>query len=232
MLRSEKISELTKALAQFTADVKNPINDADNPYFKSRYSTLPNVLNLVRPILSKYGLSLIQSASGDGEKASVTSLLMHSSGEWIETDPLIMKPEKNTPQGIASAITYARRYQVAAMLNISADEDDDGAVASGTENAKSKKGKDATPPEPKESPIQMSELQTIKAEIHTLVNDKLISITDDAKQKELKKQMSDIIKTIRTNAKDGKPSANYQNIEDVSIAKSVLNAIKEMKICF
>src|SRR5690606_332377 len=80
----------------------------------------------VRPLLSKHGLSIVQSPSGDGERISSHTMLIHESGEWIEFDPLVLKAEKMTPQGAGSAITYGRRYALSAVLGISSEDDDDG----------------------------------------------------------------------------------------------------------
>lgn len=131
MNKSDSIKNLATALAKFQEEVKNPANTADNPFFKSKYAPLNDVLNLVRPILTKNGLSVIQSPSGDGQNISITTLLLHSSGEWIETEPLILKADKATAQGAGSAITYARRYAISAVLGISSEDDDDGNHATG-----------------------------------------------------------------------------------------------------
>ncbi|MBS4535966.1 ERF family protein [Clostridium sp. D2Q-14] len=126
MNKSESIKNLAIALSKFQSEIKNPANTATNPFFKSKYAPLNDVLNLIRPILSKYGLSIMQAPAGDGEKIVVTTLLLHESGEWIEPDPLILKADKATAQGAGSAITYARRYALSAILGISSEDDDDG----------------------------------------------------------------------------------------------------------
>lgn len=158
MQKSESIAELAKALASFQSEVKNPPNTADNPFYKSKYAPLQDVLNVVRPLLSKHGLSILQIPSSDGETVSVTTLLMHSSGEWIQTDPLVLKTDKPTAQGAGSAITYARRYSLSAVLGISSEDDDDGNIATGTKhetnNQKQKQ---------EESLITKSQKQTIAA---------------------------------------------------------------------
>lgn len=135
MNRSESIKELAAALSKFQGEVKNPANTASNPFFKSKYAPLNDVLNLVRPILSKYGLSVVQAPSGDGENIIVTTTLLHSSGEFIEFQPLILKTDKATAQGAGSAITYARRYAISAILGISSEDDDDGNHATGNKEA-------------------------------------------------------------------------------------------------
>lgn len=138
MNKSESIQNLAAALAKFQEEIKNPANSADNPFFKSKYAPLNDVLNLVRPILTKHGLSVLQSPSGDGQNIIVTTLLLHSSGEWIETEPLVLKADKPTAQGAGSAITYARRYAISAVLGISSEDDDDGNHATGNDKKEQK----------------------------------------------------------------------------------------------
>jgi len=144
MQTSESIKNIAKAMAQFQSEVKNPANTANNPFFNSKYAPLNDVLNLVRPLLTKYGLSILQSPSGDGEHIAVTTLIIHESGEWIESDPLTLRADKATAQGAGSAITYARRYALSAMLGISSEDDDDGNYASEKASQASKSEEKAT----------------------------------------------------------------------------------------
>ena len=129
MNKSESIKELATALSKFQGEIKNPGNTADNPFFKSKYAPLNEILNVVRPILAKYGLSVIQTPSGDGQNIILNTTLIHSSGEWIESPELVLKADKATAQGAGSAITYARRYALSAILGISSEDDDDGNIA-------------------------------------------------------------------------------------------------------
>lgn len=147
MNKSESIKNIADALSKFQGEIENPKNTADNPFFKSKYAPLQEVLNIVRPKLAKYGLSILQWPSGDGERIIINSLLMHSSGEWIEMEPLILKAEKATAQGAGSAITYGRRYALSAILGISSEDDDDGSQAS-SEGSKSATAKAASRPRP------------------------------------------------------------------------------------
>jgi hypothetical protein len=124
--KSDSITKLSAALNKFQTEVENPKNTADNPFYKSRYTPLQDVLKIVRPILSKHGLTIMQSPSGDGQSVSVTTIILHESGEYIEFDPLVLKAEKMTPQGAGIAITYGRRYSLSAVLGIASEEDDDG----------------------------------------------------------------------------------------------------------
>lgn len=150
MLKSDSIENLAKALSKFQSEVKNPANSANNPFFKSKYAPLNEILNDCRPLLSKHGLSVIQSPSGDGVDISITTMLLHESGEWIESDPLTLKAVKADPQGAGSCITYSRRYSLAAILGISSEDDDDGNVASHGKSEPDKK--DAPKSQPKQQP--------------------------------------------------------------------------------
>lgn len=136
MNRSESIKELASALSKFQGEIRNQANTADNPFFKSKYAPLSDVLSIVRPILSLHGLSIIQAPSGDGGNIIVTTTLLHESGEFIEFAPLVLKADKPTAQGAGSAITYARRYALSAILGISSEDDDDGNHAEQVEGDK------------------------------------------------------------------------------------------------
>ena len=148
MNKSESITKLSEALSAFQGEVTNPPNTADNPFFKSKYAPLNDILNLVRPLLKKHGLSIIQMPGGDGENVTMTTVLLHKSGEFIESEPLTLPSSpvkgKYTAQGAGSAITYGRRYSLSAVLGISSEDDDDG-------NAEKRNGKKEPPkssPEP------------------------------------------------------------------------------------
>lgn len=128
------MQELSKALAEFNKEFKGLNPDSKNPFFKSNYISLDGILQTVRPLLAKNGLSVIQDASSDGTYAIVRSTLIHTSGEQYTTDELKMKPIKIDPQSFGSCITYCKRYQLGALLGICENVDDDGKNASGTGN--------------------------------------------------------------------------------------------------
>lgn len=127
MRTSETITEIAKALSKFQGEVTNPKHSAKNPHWKNTYTPLQDIISHIKPALANNGLSFLQNPySEDGNSITVTTLLMHSSGEWIESDPLTMKAERATAQGAGSIITYARRYSLSAILGIGTEEDDDG----------------------------------------------------------------------------------------------------------
>lgn len=125
--RSESITNLAVALCNFNKNVQRIEKDATNPHFRNKYASLDTIMDEVRPMLAEQGLSILQMPSGDADQLKLTTMLVHISGEWIESDSITMRPTKSDPQGIGSATTYARRYGLCAFLGLSTgDVDDDG----------------------------------------------------------------------------------------------------------
>lgn len=127
--RSQQLNELATALAKAQGELKNPGLDSVNPHFPNSYASLPGILASVRPVLAKHGLCLTQHLAGTGDGISCTTILLHQSGQFIEST-LTLPATKRDPQGLGSVSTYARRYAVQAVLGISGDDDDDGEAAS------------------------------------------------------------------------------------------------------
>jgi len=128
---SDSISNLAASLVKFNAEVKRIEKDGNNPQFRSKYATLDGVVDDIRPILQKHGLSVMQFPGKDGDDVTVKTMLLHESGEWLESETSAARPVKNDPQGVGSAITYLRRYSLTAFLSLSTgDIDDDGNAAS------------------------------------------------------------------------------------------------------
>ena len=126
MKTSEEIKQIIPALIKVQAQIKGMRPDASNPFFKNKYITLDGILEYIRPLLVDADILLIQNAHSEGEYSEVVTTLIHKSGEYIETDTLRLKPSKNDAQQIGSSITYAKRYQLSALLGISSEVDDDG----------------------------------------------------------------------------------------------------------
>jgi len=127
--KSESIINLAKALSAAQAQIKTAVKSKINPFFKSKYADLDEVWSACRGPLTTNGLSVAQIVDCAGVFVSVTTILFHASGEYI-TGRLTLQAESPKPQPIGSAITYARRYALSAMVGISSDEDDD-AIANG-----------------------------------------------------------------------------------------------------
>ena len=138
MITSESITEINKALVKFHEDIKQPFKDKANPFFKSKYVPLENIAEVIDEIAPKAGLAYLQEAyTTDTGQTAVRTRMVHESGEFIQTEPLVLNADKNNAQGQGSVITYAKRYQLSALFGITSDEDDDGNKAS--ENAPSYK---------------------------------------------------------------------------------------------
>lgn len=127
--RSASVTKLAVALCKAQSEVKNPPKDSVNPHFKSKYADLATVRDTVMPALTRNGLSVLQLPCECDGAPALTTILMHDSGEWVETT-MLLRPTKNDPQGIGSALTYARRYALQSLAGVAADEDDDGNAAS------------------------------------------------------------------------------------------------------
>jgi len=128
--RSESIKDLSTALAKAQAEFKIAGLTKENPYFKSKYSDLAEIVKVSRPALAKNGLSVLQQIVQNEDGANIlNTILLHSSGQWIESRMRIVPP-KNDVQSLGSYITYLKRYAYASLVGVvSSDEDDDGEVA-------------------------------------------------------------------------------------------------------
>lgn len=141
MNKSESITKLALSLAKFNSEISSISKDAKNPFFKSDYVTLDKLILATRDELQKNGLSVLQMPlSKDTGEIGIQTILLHESGEYIESQPLYMKPVKNDPQQAGSLITYLRRYSYQAILNLNTGEDDDANIVTHTEPPKSSNG--------------------------------------------------------------------------------------------
>lgn len=130
MKTSESLTKIAPALLEAQKSITFAAKDATNPHFRNKYADLPAVVDAIKPALNDAGISFLQAATpSDDDKLHLTTRLIHSSGEWIE-DTLVIPLPKQDPQGYGSAMTYARRYALAAMTGLYQD-DDDGNAGSG-----------------------------------------------------------------------------------------------------
>ena len=128
MEQSENVDELFKALSKMQGSLNAVKKDSTNPFFNSKYATLSAIWDVCRKPLEDNGLCISQSTDVIEGNLFLVTRLGHSSGQWIQ-GKLPIRLEKNTPQGMGSAITYAKRYALSAMIGVSLDEDDDGNMA-------------------------------------------------------------------------------------------------------
>jgi hypothetical protein len=129
MNQSDSIANLAKALSIVQGKLTYAKKDSANPFFKSKYADLESVWDACRELLAENNLSVMQFPGEfiDG-CMSLNTILAHSSGEWIgqEMSVPVTKPDA---QGAGSALTYMRRYALAAVVGV-VQADDDGNAAS------------------------------------------------------------------------------------------------------
>jgi hypothetical protein len=128
--QSETLAAFAAALAKAQGAMENAKKDALNPHFKTKYADLASVVDACRAPLSANGIAIVQRVRTKKSHVLIETLLLHASGEWM-SGTLRLPAVKADPQGFGSAITYARRYALAAMVGVAPDEDDDGNAASG-----------------------------------------------------------------------------------------------------
>jgi len=139
---SNSIAALAKGLSSAQKDFPPIPRTCDNPYFKSKYADLATIIEKTKDTLSKNGLSVTQLVMGD----KIYTILMHESGEWVRSE-INIKAIKSDPQAQGSAITYARRYAVSAILNVASEDDDDA-------NAHSQSKAQTAPPPPTKQQVE------------------------------------------------------------------------------
>jgi ERF superfamily len=130
MAQSEMINELAASLSKAQGEMQAAIKDKINPFFKSSYADLGSVWDAARPVLSKYGLCVMQTTEILPTGIVMVTTLAHISGQWMKSY-LPLNPAKNDSQGIGAALTYLRRYSLSAIVGVVCDEDDDGETSVG-----------------------------------------------------------------------------------------------------
>lgn len=156
MMHSENINELATALSKAQGEMQAAIKDKVNPYFKSSYADLGSVWNAARPVLSKYGLCVMQTTELDSARNQIllVTTLAHISGQWMKSY-LPLNPSKNDSQGIGAAMSYLRRYSLSALVGVVCDEDDDDG----------------------ETAVGRGKVQPVKPEIEKLANSEVVTLT-------------------------------------------------------
>lgn len=124
--KSWDINELLTALSKAQAEMDTAGLTNVNPFFKSKYADLAEIVKSSRPALTRHGLSVIQYIEQNEQGSILVSMLGHASGQYI-TSQMPITPAKTDVQSLGSYITYLRRYSYAALVGVVVcDEDDDG----------------------------------------------------------------------------------------------------------
>jgi hypothetical protein len=135
MNSSPSIKELASALAKAQSEFPKIPRDRTVEVYSQKtgkkysfaYAPLDTIMERIRPVLKANGLAFMQSLNGE----SLSTTLLHTSGEWLASDPMPVRVADSGPQALGSAITYARRYALTAILGIVTEDDDDGNAAEG-----------------------------------------------------------------------------------------------------
>lgn len=120
----ENIKNLSKALVQAQSEMSNAKKDATNPFFKSKYADLNAIREAVLPILNSHGISVLQPMTNIEGKNFIKTILLHETGESIESFTEIIYSKVNDAQAQGSGITYARRYGLQSFVCVGAEDDD------------------------------------------------------------------------------------------------------------
>ena len=132
-MQSDNIAALAAALSKAQGAIVGARKDSANPFYKSKYADLSSVWEACRQPLAANGLCVVQAIDIIGERPVLISTLAHSSGEWIKSiAPVLTKDD--SPQALASALTYARRMALSALVGVPAI-DDDGEAAQGRQSS-------------------------------------------------------------------------------------------------
>jgi hypothetical protein len=183
-------SKLTAALVKFQADLPDIGLDSENPHFKSKFASLPNITKIVLPKLAEQGLSF--SAGGvilEGQFGLSASLLHESGEERSGFFPITA----TDPQKIGSAITYARRYLLASLTGIVADADDDGNAASITSQVENKVAAAKQPDKPSPATARRGKtddqkaIDAVKAKIRPFIKGDVTAETVNSRVAEAEK---------------------------------------------
>jgi len=196
MNKSDSISKLAQALCEAQKTELFALTDKANPFFKSRYADLSSVWSAIRKPLTDNGLSVVQTMDISDSGVIIETTLLHISGEYI-SGRLQMTPEKQTPQGVGSAITYARRYALAAIIGISPEDDD----AEGAMNRKAQ-------PKFKEITIdQWNQIKVLGAKKELTENETKALVQFCANKNKISPRNSEIARLLL-------PEANFQMVLD------------------
>ena len=125
MNHSSEINEIALALSKAQEAIQDAEKSSVNPFFKTKYADLSSVLNEIRAVFPKNGLALVQSPfTAENGNIGVTTMVVHSSGQWMSDSIDIPVQGKNLAQESGSVITYLRRYSASAFSGISQADSD------------------------------------------------------------------------------------------------------------
>lgn len=191
------MKQFIEAFLKAQKQMENAVKGSNNPYFKSKYADLNSVREACTSILNEHGIVILQPMITIDGNEYVQTILLHESGEKIESFTKILCKSPNDPQAYGSGVTYARRYGLQSLVSLGA-EDDDGNNA--TKEPKAPTTQPVKPPTPKFLDVnvaidEMEACQT-RAETDTVWN-KYVGLHKDVNFIESAKKMA--LKYPKTN---------------------------------
>ena len=207
MEHSQEVEGLFAALSQAQGEMPNVKKDSTNPFFKSKYADLAACWDACRATLSKHGLSVMQIPDGP---SGLITVLGHTSGQWI-SGRVEMTLTKNDPQGLGSALTYARRYALSAFIGLASEDDDDGNAAS---QAPAKKPRKKAPEQPSKEQVEFLEKLLDSSTVTNDEREKTWTRLIDADKTQFSKAIT-YWKDETESRRDAKPTVEDEDIEFV-----------------
>ena len=159
MQKSESIKELASALTKAQGEMPAVKFNATNPFLKNKYADLGAIIAASKPILAKHGLAVSQLSTSDDNRIGVETVLMHQSGEFIASSlsmEIADEKGKSSAQVAGSIITYLRRYALASILGMYADEDGDGNEPESPNRKRTAMPRQSAKPEAPLTPAELS----------------------------------------------------------------------------
>ena len=173
MKHSATLTKIAPALHAAQAALRGALKDSNNPHFKSKFANLESVWDAVRAPLRDSGISVVQAPCFDNGEACLSTVLLHTSGEYV-SGVYPLRPVKQDPQGFIAALTYARRSNLASMLGV-IQVDDDGETASG-------RGDEAPAAPRAVVPTPTAPKPLLAGKVRSDVNDKLVAAFGDIEE--------------------------------------------------
>jgi hypothetical protein len=214
MQTSETTTELFKAMIDVAPEI-NSIGKSKQAY-GYKYATLDSLIDMLRCVLPKHDLWFIQMPTRNGDKSSLTTRVVHKSGEWIEdtiemTDTEL-QGKANDTQKVGASITYYRRYALSAIFGVATDEDVDGNL----NNVQKQQ------PQSKPVPKQESKPQQKKDPTPYLLQDMTKRMEAGETKESVLKSYADILKTDNV-----RPIEQLSDAEKSSLANFIYKQNKE-----
>lgn len=120
METSQTIKKIAPALLNAQKEIGCAVKGAENPFYNSKYAELSEVIRACKDALNNNGIFVLQPIVEN----FVETVLVHESGEWVKCSLEIVSKDKNNPQAVGSAISYARRYGLQSLVFIPSEDDD------------------------------------------------------------------------------------------------------------